>query len=326
MLYRSHDNLLDGIEAFIDLSDTVTLFSAYLKLDALEKINAQNKIKQIVVRWDERDLCGASPASDLEVFAYCKEHDIDLLRNKRLHMKALWNNESQILLGSANITKSGLGLRNGSNWELNGLVSHMSMEDKSYLQGIIENPKTETVDQDLFDRLAAMRERTIVKEIKYEEVTKEVVDPFDIDQLPQFKDITSLYQAHLHSEDSSDLDKIDHDLHLYKIPRGLDESAFHERLISAFNNHEFVRAFVKYLSEEASRHGKEIHRSMRYSEVRLLLFNKTTSQPTPIREIQNEITNIFYEWIVFCNSKITTDQREISQLLHYDDPSSKTEV
>lgn len=323
MLYRSHDNLLEGIEAFIDLSETVTLFSAYLKLDALEEINAQNKIKQIVVRWDERDLCGASPASDLEVFAYCEEHDIDLLRNKRLHMKALWNNESQILLGSANITKSGLGLRNGSNWELNGLVSHMSMEDKSYLQGIIENPKTETVDQDLFDRLAAMRARTIVKEIKYDEVTKEVVDPFDIDQLPQFKDITSIYQAHLHSEDSSNLDKIDHDLHLYKIPRGLDESAFHKRLISAFNNHEFVRAFVKHLSEEASPYGKETHRSMRYSEVRLWLFNKTTSQPTPIREIQDEITNIFYEWIVFCNSKITTDKREISQLLHYNAPSSK---
>lgn len=326
MLYRSHDNLLDGIEAFIDLSDTVTLFSAYLKLDALEKINAQNKIKQIVVRWDERDLCGASPASDLEVFDYCKEYDIDLLRNKRLHIKAFWNNESQILLGSANVTNSGLGLRNGFNWELNGLISHMAMEDKSYLQGIIENPKTETVDQDLFDRLAAMRERTIVKEIKYEEVTKEVVDPFDIDQLPQFKDITNLYQAYLHSEDSSDLDKIEHDLSLYKIPRGLDESAFHERLISAFNNHEFVRAFVKYLSEEASHYGKETHRSMRYSEVRLWLFNKTTSQPTPIREIQDEITNIFYEWIVFCNAEITTDQRNTSHLLHYNDPSSKTEV
>jgi len=323
MLYRSHDNLLEGIEAFIDLSDTVTLFSAYLKLEALEEINAQNKIKQIVVRWDERDLCGASPASDLEVFSYCEEHDIDLLRNKRLHMKALWNNESQILLGSANITKSGLGLRNGSNWELNGLISHMSMEDKSYLQGIIDNPETEAVDQDLFDRLAAMRERTIVKEIEYDEVTKEVIDPFDIDQLPQFKDITNLYQAHLHSEDSSDLDKIEHDLALYKIPRGLDESAFHERLISAFNNHEFVRAFVKYLSEEASHYDNETHRSMKWTQVRLWLFDKTTTQPTPIRDIQKEITNVFYAWLIFCNSKITTDQRERSQLLHYDDPSSK---
>ena len=39
MLYKSGDNLEDGAIAFIEDNESNTLFSAYLKLDALKRIN-----------------------------------------------------------------------------------------------------------------------------------------------------------------------------------------------------------------------------------------------------------------------------------------------
>ena len=50
MLYRSGENLENGVIAFLDKNESVTLFSAYLKLDQLIKINSQKRIKQIIFK------------------------------------------------------------------------------------------------------------------------------------------------------------------------------------------------------------------------------------------------------------------------------------
>ena len=45
MLFRSGENLLEGAISFIDLNSEITLFSAYLKLDSLKKLNKSGNIK-----------------------------------------------------------------------------------------------------------------------------------------------------------------------------------------------------------------------------------------------------------------------------------------
>ena len=50
MLYRSGENLFEGAKTFVNKNDEITLFSAYLKLDALKKINESRHVKQIIVR------------------------------------------------------------------------------------------------------------------------------------------------------------------------------------------------------------------------------------------------------------------------------------
>ena len=51
MLYRSGENFLEGAISFVNQNYDVTLFSAYLKLDTLKKVNESGHIKQIIVRW-----------------------------------------------------------------------------------------------------------------------------------------------------------------------------------------------------------------------------------------------------------------------------------
>ena len=74
MLYRSGDNLLNGVLKFIDDSKSLTLFSAYLQLEQLKKINVQNKISNIVVRWEIKDLC--LNVSNIELYDYCDKNKI----------------------------------------------------------------------------------------------------------------------------------------------------------------------------------------------------------------------------------------------------------
>ena len=39
MLYRSGENLFEGATSFVNENDDITIFSAYLKLDTLKKLN-----------------------------------------------------------------------------------------------------------------------------------------------------------------------------------------------------------------------------------------------------------------------------------------------
>ena len=107
MLFRSDENLEEGAISFIKNNDEVTVFSAYLKLDALKRLNENHNIKQIIVRWEVQDLCLG--VSDIELYNYCLEHNITLYRNTRIHLKAIWNNKQRVFFGSANITGRGIG-------------------------------------------------------------------------------------------------------------------------------------------------------------------------------------------------------------------------
>jgi hypothetical protein len=71
MLHKSGHNLEKGAIDFISNNESITLFSAYIKLEELKRINNRNNIKQIIVRWEVEDLCKG--VSDLELYQYCLE-------------------------------------------------------------------------------------------------------------------------------------------------------------------------------------------------------------------------------------------------------------
>ena len=83
MLLKSGINLEKSVTEFVSSNNSVTLFSAYIKLDELERINISKNIKQIIVRWEIEDLC--KKVSDLEIYDYCIDHGIALYRNSRIH-------------------------------------------------------------------------------------------------------------------------------------------------------------------------------------------------------------------------------------------------
>ena len=151
MLFRSGENLFEGAKSFVD---EITVFSAYLKLNTLKKLNESKHIKQIIVRWEIKDLCIG--VSDFEkLFIYCRENQINIYRNTRLHAKVIWNNFNDVFLGSANLTGKGLESRDKKyNFELNSISSNISVNDIIYLKRILN--KSEYVSNRLFEKLSRL--------------------------------------------------------------------------------------------------------------------------------------------------------------------------
>lgn len=315
MLFRSQDNLLAGIDSFVDLAESVTLFSAYLKLEALERIDQNKKVQSIVVRWDERDLCGPTPSSDLGVFKYCQDHNILLLRNRRLHIKALWNNANQIMLGSANVTRNGLGLGTQGNLELNAIATQMSSDDEDYLNKIVSN--SQVVDRHLYQRLQEMVDNTTVPPITIEKIEAPTSDPFLMSQLPAFRDIENMFESYANPEQSQDREDLHHDLELYKIPTGLNAAEFERKLKSAFNSHPFTLAFVKHLRHEADIYPGKTNRSMKWTQVKNWILDTTSSSRHEIDQDLTHVLRTWYNWLVHFNECITTEQPNITEILNY---------
>ncbi|MCA0982564.1 hypothetical protein LCL89_00725 [Halobacillus yeomjeoni] len=99
--------------------DDLVVVSAYVKVDALKVID-ENLVhhprkKRLLVRFRMDDVVSGS--SDFELVNYCMENNWELFINFDLHSKILIFDKSQFMLGSANVTLSGLGLSNNPNIE-----------------------------------------------------------------------------------------------------------------------------------------------------------------------------------------------------------------
>ena len=281
MLYRSGENLETGAIQFIEQNDTITLFSAYLKLDELKRINTKKNIKQIIERWDEEDIC--REISDIELYHYCLDEEIALYRNTRIHLKTFWNNNADVLLGSANVTNKGLGENGNYNFELNGIVKDISFEDQSYLNKLIL--ESEYVTEELYNKLKKIKDNTELPTFNFPKLPTPppTVDYFLINQLPMTSSPDLLYEIYSGNEkDETEMSCASHDLELYRMPKGISKDEFMKHLQHAFNTHPFIVKFKDAVKNSKDDRGRsERDGSMRFGAVRLWFANNTTTVPTP---------------------------------------------
>ncbi len=291
MLYKSGNNLEQGALYFIEENEHIILFSAYIKVRELEKINKLGHIQQIVVRWEIKDLCLG--VSDLELYQYCKENNIKLFRNTRIHLKAFWNQRTSLFFGSANVTNRGLGEK--GNLELNGIQENMSFDDILYLNSIIA--QSEYVTDKLFQELKALVNQTILPTIIYPEVPteKKEMDYFLLSQLPMTRNVGQLFNIYNGSPaiNEEEMSCAAHDIALYEIPSKLDYEKFEAHLMHQFNQHPFIIAFKEHIKNQ-------YHQSLNYGGVVQWIVENTTTVPTPLKwEIkEQQIVNTLYDWVV----------------------------
>jgi hypothetical protein len=292
MLHKSGYNLEKGAIDFITNNESVTLFSAYIKLEELKRINVQNNITEIIVRWEIEDLCKG--VSDIELYHYCIDNSISLYRNTRLHMKCFWNNQDSIVFGSANVTGRGLGEINNYNYELNGAKDNLSFEDITYLNKVIAS--SEYVTKELYEKLNEIVQNTILPILIFPELptTKSDIDFFLISQLPMSLSPDDFYEVAINSDDYESLEQncAAHDIALFAINPYQEYTSFKLELKNKFNAHPFILALKEHIKSHDSQ-------SLRYGGVVEWIQNYTTTVPTPIRwDIkQQQIVNILYTWI-----------------------------
>src|SRR4051812_34039734 len=87
MLFKNGIDLQPRLSEYISGSQTLFIFSPYIKLHTLKGlIDSNENVKAVFVRWETKDLILG--ASDLEIYPYLKSKGIVLYRNLRLHLKA----------------------------------------------------------------------------------------------------------------------------------------------------------------------------------------------------------------------------------------------
>ena len=304
MNYRSQQNLEAGFGDFVGDHDEVTLFTAYIKRAALERINTSRRINQIVVRWETRDVCGPSPASDLgEIWKYCQVNNIKLYRNTRLHMKVLWNNSHEAIVGSANITRNGLGLRNGANWEFASRVE-LGQDDLLYLNTVLLGTDTMLVTEQLYQDLEKAKEQYAqehVPEVPEVHPPNTTEGKFLTNQLPMFKDVAGMYTAlqNLSQLNETNRNCLLHDAALYGVNATMTETAFHDTLKSNFLSHPFIVAFLQAVRNSKPDPRTPDRPSMQFGPVRIWFANNTTEAPAPRPWELTSYVDVLYDWIQF---------------------------
>ncbi len=319
MLHKSGINLESNAIQFIENNDTITLFSAYVKLNELKSINESKKINRIIVRWEIKDLCLG--VSDIELYDYCLDNNITLYRNTRIHLKAFWNNTQDVFFGSANVTGRGLGEKGRFNYELNGSISDIGYEDVSYFNEIILN--SEYVTGTLYAEIKNIVDQTELPTIDYPKLKtkRNKEDYFLLSNLPMTERVDELFEGYCNPENLNidEITYVSHDIALYRIPKNLDESSFYNYLQEAFNSHPFIIKLKEYIQYSSKQ-------SLRYGSVVRWIQENTTTVPTPRAwEIKQDIiVNILYNWICLLDCNYTWDvPGNKSQVIYYSKPKMK---
>jgi hypothetical protein len=314
MLLKSKINLSSSAIEFINSNVNISILSAYLKLDQLKILNAEKKINRIVVRWEVEDLVkGVSDFEDL--FEYCKENNIALFRNTRIHLKAIWNNENSVLFGSANITGKGIGEKgNNFNYELAGIANPISFDDISYLNFIIQ--ESELVNDELFSEIKNLVDNIELPVIEFPELPtkKKMADEFLLSQLPMTSSPELLLEILQNPSDFclDDQIKAAHDKTLFNVNIELGYNTNIKNLQDMFNQKAIILKLKSSIIESP-------RKSMGYGQVVRWIQENTTTVPTPMSwEIKKEqIVNNLYEWICFFDDRFTWDTPNHSQVIHY---------
>lgn len=114
-------NLKNVLEGELNkVQGTLQIISAYCKQSALEFVDAKLPmlpiIKRLIVRFRADDIL--SGATDFSIYRYCKEHGWELYVLFDLHAKTYVFDKKRWIVGSANLTSSGIGLGSNGNKEM----------------------------------------------------------------------------------------------------------------------------------------------------------------------------------------------------------------
>ena len=293
MLY--HSPLFGHIREYLERSkpdDVVFLFVPYIKTVVLEKLldGISNRIV-IVTTWKPNDILLGS--SELELYLFCKKHDIALYVSDKLHLKVYSVGLCDAILATGNISHR--GLLPGGNHEAAALEI-LTVEDRLFLERIRKEARL--VDDAMYDALKEWVDANKIKdipEVKLDSIIPKVQkDDFAISALPMTKSVDELVSGYVNisqgKEPSSNLETsacIFHDLANYNVAMGLSESEFLQELAVQFFSHPFICKIDEFIAPEAY-----------FGRIKVWIQNNCTNVPVPsMCELTGNV-QVLLEWFV----------------------------
>lgn len=293
MIFKNGLDLDKALCAYIDNSQSLYIFSAYIKLETLKSLIANHSnVKAVFVRWEPKDFISGS--SDIEVYPYLKEKRITLYRNSRLHLKAYLDDYNKCFLTTANISSRALNIPEFKkyNYEIATIIENLNINDKLYFH-IIESDSmliTDSIYHQLVKQLPE-KEKEFPNEKDFEFKFESGDKDFLISALPMTSNIDFFYKIYCDSSSASEqeINCLIHDLALYKIPFGLDKISLLNALSNAFFEHKFIIAFLENLKAT-----NEIY----FGRAKAWIHENCADVPLPRRWEITENIQILYRWFV----------------------------
>lgn len=288
MLSRNGENLNSDLQKYLAGKLNLAIFCPYIKASKLREILDQPDIRcqQIVVRWEPRDL--AMGSSDIEIYDICRERNITLYMNNRIHLKLFTNNYEDAFLGSANLSERAFSndIKN-CNYEVNAYINEISVEDKLYLEKIVQS--STLIDDEIYESIKAqipeVKNETFPESFRIPELSEKNSD-FFITNLPMTESPELLWEFYIGSTKFASKEEENcfvHDLVLYQINLDIDDKVlFFERLRQSFFSLRFIVTFLLEVdkAEDLTKFG-EVRKGLRFGAVRKWFSNNTTTVPSP---------------------------------------------
>lgn len=289
---------------------SVVVFSAFIKADAfqwLSELIPEGVNLQVVARWRKRDLlCGAS---DLAVYELCRDRGWSFGIDLQLHGKMYLVDSTNILLGSANLTNSGLSITRTGNIEV-GVEAAIDSVDL----GRIDKLSNEVVwlDDALFgvlsnEVLSHPKDRIFEGESEWSVSVRA-----DLEKPIEYLWVAELIMSSPETLLSPNLsiESTYHDFSLLDL--GVDDFS-PERLVYCFRRTRFYFWVKGHLNT---------HGSCNFGSLSALLHSSLLDDPAPYRKQVKEFVVVMFEWFIYLDDEFEvvkhSHTRSVSRKPAYD--------
>ena len=269
------------------------VISPYIETGAFQTCMTSRRDGDVVVVTSWRADLLIQGVSSLDLFPACQKEGWTLLVNDDLHAKFYSHSLESAWVGSANMTRPGVGLPGAAraNVEILQCVEPLERAMRVWLHGLISCSKLVTVEW--WQRLRAwLDEQQRADEARSEGSVPErpeTSDPFLVSQLPATASPSELWEAISRDSTAEELTAAEHDLGIYSV-RALSgrRDDLLESLAQGFFGHPFIRALDERVGTEGARFGA----------VKEWIQDTCADVPVPYRRALTESTQILYRW--FC--------------------------
>lgn len=267
------------------------IFAPFVQSGTLRKVISDSNADTIIItRWRHADL--VSGVSDPEVFKFVREHGYTLKIHPQIHAKVYSWDLDDAFVGSANMTKPGMGLSDNPNVEV--LLGPIQLP----IQTQIELRKTEKeahlVTRDDYEKALEVVESTETAVPDYDDIDIGEDPEFLISQLPMTEnpDLVITVLAEDHDRAIDDLDPVQrrcvlHDISTYSLDdlRERPEVEVRDALRERFKNHEFISMIMDHMDP-----------CIYFGEMKALVQEKCADVPTPSRRELTDNVQVLYNW------------------------------
>lgn len=276
------------------------IFSPFIQKKTIERILPSEGIDTIIItRWRHEDI--SSGVSDPDVYKFCEDRGFTLKCNHRLHAKVYSWDLREGLVGSANLTDTGMGEASENNIEVMTNPIELTPDTQLKLRQAEKNAQLVT-DSGYQTAVEISKENTAGSKKDNDRIEMESQPDFLTSQLPMTEDPNVIISV-LSEDNDQNLDDLSaplyqcvlHDIASYSLDelQGLPENELKIRVKKHFENHPFIKEIINNMEPD-----------IYFGEMKELVQNRCEDVPTPSRRELTEDIQILYEWF----KKISPDR------------------